>query len=497
VTLLLALFAGLLCSYRVNEAIHEDSVLWYGFTQKFWAALARGQLERTYAVPHPGVTMMWLVGIVMKLAGSLDGAINPLGVWAVKALGVLVGTCSAALTFPLAIACLGRPQWRAALVLSALLATEPLLVQQARVGEVDMGALGLTWLSLWLAMLAYERNSWRWALGAGVLAGAGAITKLTFAAMPTVLMMLLIGSSALTRFRDRRGPRVAVVAGVTAAATAFALWPALWTHPIATLLRMFGESRQQGQRGNYHMVDGDWVLDPGVHYYLSFVVEVINVETMILALGGAAALWYLPALRKHYAWLIVSILPYLLILAMIPKKHSRYWVPVAPILCLLASASIEWLWPRVSKWAQGARLARFVPALLVSLMFVGRYARELSLLPHAEPCARWPGVVCKRPWNSHFTRELGLAMRKDWQAGGHRGRPRVYLSDAEQRLMSPWLAVKATRSMKKADYIVIWDSVFDEHGLNKAAARRLRRGSEEVYVASYAGSVVARLFRGR
>ena len=497
ITLLLVLFAGVLCSYRVDEAIHEDSALWFAYTQKFWAAFARGKLNRTYQLPHPGVTMMWLAGIVLKLSGTIEGAMDPRGVWAVKAIGVLIGTLSPALTFPLAIACLGKTQWRPALVLSALLATEPLLVQQARIGELDMAALGLTWLSLWMAILAYERNSWRWALGAGVLAGAAALTKLTFAVMPTVLMTILIGQSVSTRFRDRRGLRVAALAALAALVTVFALWPALWTNARATVLHLWQESAHQGRRGNYHLVEGHWVSDPGARYYLSFVVEAIMVETAILAAVGAAVLYFVPAVRKHYAWLIVSLVPYLLILTMIPKKHSRYWVPVAPIFCLLASAGIEWLWPRVSRAFKQARLAQLVPVALVALLLGGRYARELWLLPAAEACSSWPGVVCKRPWNSFFARELGLAMRKDWEAGGHRGRPRVYLSDADQRLMSPWLNVKATQNLRKADYVVVWDSVFDDHQLSSNAARHLGRRATEVHVVHYAGDVVARVFRGR
>jgi hypothetical protein len=496
VTLVLILLAGLLRFYRVDEALHIDSLRWFRRTQAFWQALAEGDLARTAQAPHPGVMLMWISGAVMNVQGTLESSLDPRGVFAIKVPGALVGTLSAALTFPLATACLGKASWRPALVLAGLLATEPLLFEQSRLGHLDMAALGFAWLGLWVAMLAYERDSWRVALGAGSLFAAAALTRASFAVIPACLLLILFGTTVLSRFRDQRGLRVAVFAGGAAIVTPFVLWPALWIAPRATLAEMLHDSAALAEAGHPRVVDGRRTADPGVEYYLEYLPQVTPAETVILACAGAAALYFVTRVRKHYAWLILSLLPYLVIIAFQPKKLSRYVLPMAPLLCLLVSASIEWLSPRVSAWWQRARLPPAALMSLLPLMFGGRYARDLRLLPEAEFCMSWSQVDCGRPANKNFMRAIALAIREDWQARGKRGPPRVFVS--KSALMLPWLKVKPTNAPKAADYIVIWDESYEdaETGkLSRKAAKKFRAAGAELSTIRHSGKVVARVFR--
>src|SRR4029078_13348713 len=87
VTLLLMALATFVSFYRVDESLHPDSLLWYQGTRRFWAALAAHKLPKTNQYPHPGVTLMWLTGLMLKLRGTLGDPINPGAVLALKVPG--------------------------------------------------------------------------------------------------------------------------------------------------------------------------------------------------------------------------------------------------------------------------------------------------------------------------------------------------------------------------------------------------------------------------
>lgn len=493
ITLLLVVLSSFLCFYRVDEALHEDSVLWFDGVQRFWAALVRGDFAKTRPYPHPGVTLMWISGLYLKLKGMLTADISPVGVFAVKLPGALIGVLSAALTFPLALACLGRSQWRPALVLSLLLVTDGALMEQARMGQLDMAALGLAWLGAWGAILAYEHDSWGWALGAGALFAASALCKLSYGVIPATLLLILAGTTVLARFRDKRGLKIAFLTSISAVVAFWLMWPALWSSPLRTLHSVIHQTLALANHGHPHVVNGHRVRDPGLLYYPSAVASVAPPETLILAVFGCAALGFLPRLRKHYCWLLVSFLPYLVMVMLASKKHARYASPALPLLCLLAGASIEWLTPRVRAWA---KLMPLAPVTLLALVFAGRYVRDVRLLPEGEPCTPWPGAECGRPQDKNFMREMALGIASDWRARGRSARPRIFV--AQPQLMSPWLRAKKARSPHVADYVVVWDKEFDDPesgSMGQKSRERFGRLGKELLIVRHSGHVVARVFR--
>jgi 4-amino-4-deoxy-L-arabinose transferase-like glycosyltransferase len=150
-----------------------------------------------------------------------------------------------------------------------------------------MAALGFAWLGLLVSLLAYERSSYRWALGAGALFGLGVLTKLAIAPIPAGLMMILIGASLSSRFRDRRGLWVAVWATVATLVVVFLLWPAMWKAPIETLRYVATTSEQVAEAGHASTFGGRRTKDPGVAFY----VQVLLSATPLRAgFGGSSGL---------------------------------------------------------------------------------------------------------------------------------------------------------------------------------------------------------------
>jgi hypothetical protein len=207
-----------------------------------------------------------------------------------------------------------------------------------------------------------------------------------------------------------------------------------------------------------------------------------------------ATIYFVRPVRKHYLWLAASLLPYLVIISIAPKKLSRYALPVAPLLVLFVGAAIEWLVPRLR-----ALLKRFPlgVAASLSLLFTARYARAVSNLPEAQQCTHWPGSgPPPRPAEMYFMHDLALVIAKDWRGSGRRVVPSVYVEKPEE--MAPWFKIKRAKLPGRADYVVVWDGdyVDAEAGkLTPQAESRFGLLSPALVTLRYSGRVVARLHR--
>jgi hypothetical protein len=496
-TALLILGAGFLRFYRVSESVHVDSLLWFRRARAFWMALADGDWAGTSLAPHPGVMMMWVAGGVMKLNGSFSGElIDERSLFALKFLGASVGTLAASLTFPLLLALWGRARWRPALLMTVVLTLQPMLLEQSRMAHLDMAALGFVWLGLLVSLLAYERGSDRLALVAGALFGLGVLTKLAIALVPAGLMLILVGTSVYGRLRDRRGLRVAAVATLAAMGTAFLLWPVLWRAPLETLRYVVTTSERVVEAGHRAVVDGRRTNNPGVIYYVRYLFSITPYELAAATALGSCTWWLLRDLRKHYGWLALAFVPYLIVICIAKKKSARYMLPTSAVVAVLSSAGFEWLLRSIP--LQRRRLQQLAAGAMVLLTGVGT-ARALSSLPSAEYCTAWPGTeaCARRPANRHFLRALARAMARDWRERERRGAPRVYGGDT--KLMAPWLRTKVAKSVAKADYVLLWDSAYeDEEGkrLGKKTRRKVGRTKlgKELATLRHEGAFVVRLY---
>jgi hypothetical protein len=485
----LLLVAGFLRYYRCLESVHPDSLKWFMRSRKFWHALSDGNLRRTNQAPHPGVILMWLSGAMLKLRGLMHGPIDERSLLALKLPGVVFGTLSSALTFPLLQKLLGAAQWRPALVVAALLSTEPLLIEQSRLAHLDMVALGLVWLGMLASLIAYEHRSWRWALGAGFCFGAGCLTKLSVAPLPAALMVILLATTIMSRFRDRRGLMVAAVVTVAAVATIYALWPALWAKPIDTLASVLHRTEKIAANGNRARgSNGRVVLD--TDFYVRYLLGMTPVETGILAAFGAAVAWFVRPLRKHYLWLVLATLPYLVLISLAKKKLGRYVLPATPMLLLLAGIGIAWLGGRLRGW----RRLQLAFGVGLCLLFVGRFVHAARLLPSAVQCTPWFGTECTTPFDMYFLHDVAKAIERDWHG---RRPPRAW--NARTQLMAPWLVAKSANKLRSAHYIVVWDFDFAdaEEGRLPADSALREYVGEEIAVLRHHGRVALRVYRAR
>ncbi|MGC4069516.1 MAG: glycosyltransferase family 39 protein [Polyangiaceae bacterium] len=145
--------------------------LWSVRIVRFMDAIEAGRTEATFQSHHPGVTLMWLVGVIWKSAGVLHAALSPykieLSVWPIA----ICGSIMAAATYPLLLQLVGRHMRGGAFLSGVLLATEPILVAHSRNAHLDVLAVTFAWFACLMALIALRKDGFGWAIGAGVLLG--------------------------------------------------------------------------------------------------------------------------------------------------------------------------------------------------------------------------------------------------------------------------------------------------------------------------------------
>ncbi len=488
ITLGLGALALFLRGYALDDSLHWDSPKWFDRTDRFWAALSRGEFSNTFLAPHPGVTYMWLQGFFVKLLGASAAEINHALVLAAKLPVVMLGTLAATMTFPMLVAILGRGSWILAALASVLWITDPRLVAQSRTAHLDMIALSFTWLGLLTLGLAYRRGRWQLAIAAGLLFALGCLTKFAMVPIPGTAMLLLGLGSVLTRFRDRRGIVVSAIAGVSLLVGVFAFWPALWLHPIETMSSVVQWTDKVAGKAR-----GD------IGFYVGFIANSTPHESGLPALLGLILLVRRVGRPWPLAWLLLSFVPYLVIVALAPKKLARYLMPLIPVIVVLSAIGLSWVHDRArQRWGSTVALTA------LALLTLFRTERVAASLPQVAFCASWPTAPpCKLSTSNEavrialqetFYKEMADAIVADWRASGHRKkRPRVFCETVKE--LSRFMRVKPVGRRGQADYVIEWDPHYYPP-IHRAKVREIAKIGKPVHVVREGNQLVGAAFRG-
>ncbi len=326
--LLLALVlagAGWLRLRESSRYIVSDETRWVCRSINFRTALMAGDWAGTFQSGHPGVITMWLGSFALDAetighwkglcldetnGGENTDQLDDVGMEGVYqtlapvifsahrgiAVGSLLGLFLVYLMLRAGIGLRAPP----ALGGLALLAFDPFLMAHSRVMHVD-AMLSILALPAVLGLAAWLRHGGRGrAVVAGLLAGLAMLAK----SAGFLLGPFALGIFLWRGWRDRSwrlAARDFLAWGLAAAAIYAALWPAMWTDPIGTLLRDCDEPCRAGvlvkagdegghvhQSGNYFM--GRPVGDPGVFFYPvagAFRMAPLGLIGAILAFGLA------------------------------------------------------------------------------------------------------------------------------------------------------------------------------------------------------------------
>jgi hypothetical protein len=343
---------------------------WYYRSIKFITAVAEGRWSDTAFTEHPGVSVMWIVGVAEHLVYQVRTALgqNPppllevdgrefilevsVGVWA---LAIYIACAIVLAWFPLRRLFGPRVAWAAVL----LMAIDPYHIANSKVLHLDALVSVLMMLSA-LTMSVYAREGDRRALViSAVCGGLALLTKApSLFLLPFSALALLVTRGGEARSNIRlllRRLALPMVAWLGVAAVVFmSLYPAMWTVPgeaLGIMIERTGRHTTTAHVNPVYFRGTSHIDDPGPWYYIYTIAFKSSWLSASLALLGLLVLWKLPQPRRRSAMLVVAyVVCFGLQMTLGAKKALRYLLPLFPMFDVLAALGWE-------SWRQGvARL---------------------------------------------------------------------------------------------------------------------------------------------
>lgn len=231
------------------------------------------------------------------------------------------------------------PLWATSAV--ALAITAPVLFDLQNTVMLEVPALAVCGLVLWLYLRLTQRGEWN-GTSEAIVAGISA-AAIAYAKQPAVFVLLAIFLDVLVCHRQLL--------------TRWRTWVCVGTAglcllPLAVFTLKYGDvnmAQAFGNDGNiyveHHRVADRWSWE-GWTYYLGLVPAQLGWGLTTLVAGGLALIANSrEAARKHGIWLFLAVAWYVLF-SYFDNKQVRFVAFVIPVLTAIAVIFIDWLWER-------------------------------------------------------------------------------------------------------------------------------------------------------
>ncbi len=217
------------------DVINPDSINWHVRSNSFVNGLLSGDFDKTYQTYHPGISLMWITGPVLK---AVDGYYVSKGFqsydrvlflnldFAAKITLLTVST----LLFILALSLLRNiVETKFIVLFSTLMIFEPYFLGQRRLYHLDylMTSLLLVSFISFFKFFYHDQNRKYFVLGAGMFTAAFLTKTTALIFLPIPLIMLLAGKLHWQK-------KILYFFGlpVMSAVFVFVMFPALWKNPV-------------------------------------------------------------------------------------------------------------------------------------------------------------------------------------------------------------------------------------------------------------------------
>jgi hypothetical protein len=228
------------------------------------------------------------------------------------------------------------------LLAAFLFATAPFVVVSLLTFQLDLPLAAMVALALYALVRSEAFSRWGWSLAAGLILGAGMLTKPPFAAY--LLGPMLWTLWLVLRVRDRGARLGRLLAALALGALVALPWyaPRLAGLPMQILARSF---RQAAESGHAPALSAT-----GLTFYPRLLVPQFGILAAALLAWG---IWALARHRRARGLLWAALLPFVIFL-LIQNKNLRYTLPLLPAAALTAAAGVAALaprWRRAATWA--------------------------------------------------------------------------------------------------------------------------------------------------
>ncbi|MBI1833780.1 MAG: phospholipid carrier-dependent glycosyltransferase [Candidatus Andersenbacteria bacterium] len=300
--------------FSLGQVLTIDEPLWIDRGAVFVQRVATLQFAESVPALQPGVTTAWISGSVARF-GSL--AVSQSSIAVVTALLILLSGYFLSRLWP--------PFW--AWSATFLLALDPFLIGHSRVVHTD-ALLGLFLLTSTLSLLVYlERTGQekkitdkRYAAFSGILLGLAVLTKVfALAIIPAHAIIILF------YVRTQRLPLSRIILSftlwlLTAVATLFFVWPALWVNVADTVHAMYdGISQYEDGTRTGEVTDQWW-------YYIRESAVRLSPFALIFLPFSLLAIWRNRHTRmgRTAGVLLLTGVLYAVILSLRGERSVRY-----------------------------------------------------------------------------------------------------------------------------------------------------------------------------
>ncbi len=265
-----------------------------------------------------------------------------------------------------------------ALLATLVIAFDPFILAHTRVIHVDAPLAYFMFLAFLAFVLYVTQGGWKTLVLAGLFAGLAALSKTGPAAfLGPILVVSGMGYAwlyqpALSHYSQKIQSRwiywrrffLAIGGcGLIGGGSFFALWPNMWSHPIASVSWIIRNlaSVNKGAHPTTGIFWGERLSDQSPFYYLLVLPYHLTPLTTIgvlaglaMLMAGAVAYWRNRHSRSHEAGIAVQTLPLTLSLlayvvlfitpiCFVSRRGDRYALPVYFALDLLAVLGLWWL----------------------------------------------------------------------------------------------------------------------------------------------------------
>jgi hypothetical protein len=384
------------------------SNLWHQRAIHFTDALATGNLGETYQSYHPGVTVLWLSGIGMRVLGWQRGLSSgqllghepsqPGSVADAVAAGVIPLAFAIALCIALSYIPLKRiADRKVALVATLLMALDPFYLTHSKALHLD-ALLGTFMFVSALFLLSYlHRAKWLDLILSGAFAGLAFLTKspslflIPYAGLATGVYGLLArkngGDGADLPSWGRRlwvMLRTLLIWGVVSIVVIVALWPAMWVQPVVVVRSVidgvFFHVETIHQNPIFFNGKAEFG-DPGPLFYLATIAwktTSVTLPMVCVALFFSLAQFRRNTRSRLALLLIAYVLFYTAQISLSSWKQTSYMTPAFPMLDVLAALGLVHVTEAIGRirWWQSRR---WLPTVLAAIAIA---VQAIAVLPH-------------------------------------------------------------------------------------------------------------------
>lgn len=342
------------------ENMNVDQFLWYARTQRFFSAIAEGRFQSTYQQYHPGVLLMYLIGLG-QLSYKLftgDPSIYPdisylnFGAYNFHTKLYVVTFCLIILLISAVTLRKLTSSWFFSCLFLLALLVETYYTGVLRNLHMDGLVSVLIFATTITFYAALKYKSWKYLILSGVLMGLGLLTKSTSIFAGIYCLLITTGYLIASRKHAKWFIKTGLVWLILAGLVFFALFPAMWVDSVSVVKRIVVEGIfETGADGGFsHYVNNIRKRDPGPSFYpLVFKYRVTPLAqlatlTYITCLMYSAFRFIQNRSAKDLRNIKISlssvsfvcVLIYVIVLMLASKKTDRYFSPVYPFLTLIS-----------------------------------------------------------------------------------------------------------------------------------------------------------------